>query len=256
MIACFSVICLLLCDCLLLCGSKSNPSSCSVCLLALWFTSWREGLGHYSVFLCVYYSVANQIAVVCHMMIASLRQCSQSNCSILSHDHYRTVWPNQIAWYLYPVVSYLLIGWRPCCCLSFCFWEPVASAEIQTLLAEWKAVRLVVSGNQSQTPSLVSRPHLSWALFPKSCKDQWDCEIGNYYVALSLWQWKILISTRVSVPFLNRFGIKCLTLLGDTVTKVCTSPRNLTWLSRSFLLVRGWGLGTTSALCNWRHYLT
>ena len=28
-----------------------------------------------------------------------------------------------------------------------------------------------------------------------------------------------------------------------TVAKVCTSPRNLTWLTRPFLLMRGWGLG-------------
>ena len=31
-------------------------------------------------------------------------------------------------------------------------------------------------------------------------------------------------------------------LLGDTVAKVYTSPRNSTWFSRLFLLVRGWGL--------------
>ena len=33
-----------------------------------------------------------------------------------------------------------------------------------------------------------------------------------------------------------------LMLLGDTVTEVCTSPRNLTWFTRPFLLVRGRGL--------------
>ena len=33
-----------------------------------------------------------------------------------------------------------------------------------------------------------------------------------------------------------------LMLLGDTVTEVCASPRNLTWFTRSFLLVRGRGL--------------
>ena len=33
-------------------------------------------------------------------------------------------------------------------------------------------------------------------------------------------------------------------LLGDTVAKVCASPRNSTWFIRLFLLVRGWGLGT------------
>ena len=33
-------------------------------------------------------------------------------------------------------------------------------------------------------------------------------------------------------------------LLGYSVAKVCTSPRNSTWFTRQFLLVRGWGLGT------------
>ena len=34
------------------------------------------------------------------------------------------------------------------------------------------------------------------------------------------------------------------TLLGDTVAKVCASPRNSTWSTRPFLLRRGWGLWT------------
>ena len=33
-------------------------------------------------------------------------------------------------------------------------------------------------------------------------------------------------------------------LLGYTVAKAPASPRNLTWFTRPFLLVRGWGLGT------------
>ena len=34
-------------------------------------------------------------------------------------------------------------------------------------------------------------------------------------------------------------------LLGYIVAKACASPRNSTWFTRPFLLVRGWGLGTT-----------
>ena len=34
------------------------------------------------------------------------------------------------------------------------------------------------------------------------------------------------------------------TLLGYNVAKACASPRNSTWLTRPFLLIRGWGLGT------------
>ena len=33
-------------------------------------------------------------------------------------------------------------------------------------------------------------------------------------------------------------------LLGYNVAKASTSPRNSTWFTRPFLLVRGWGLGT------------
>ena len=33
-------------------------------------------------------------------------------------------------------------------------------------------------------------------------------------------------------------------LLGYTVAKAPTSPRNATWFTRPFLLVKGWGLGT------------
>ena len=31
---------------------------------------------------------------------------------------------------------------------------------------------------------------------------------------------------------------------GDTIAKACASPRNSTWFTRPFLLMRGWGLGT------------
>ena len=33
-------------------------------------------------------------------------------------------------------------------------------------------------------------------------------------------------------------------MLSYTVARVCTSPRSLTWFTRPFFLVRGWGLGT------------
>ena len=37
-------------------------------------------------------------------------------------------------------------------------------------------------------------------------------------------------------------------LLGYNVTKVCDSPRNSTWFTRPFLIVRGWGFGTRLGL--------
>ena len=73
-------------------------------------------------------------------------------------------------------------------------------------------------------------------LFPKSGKDQWDCEIGNYYVALPSQQ---------KFPYLfEQVGHQMFwSLLGYIVAKVYASPRNSTWFTRPFLLVRGWGLG-------------
>ena len=42
-------------------------------------------------------------------------------------------------------------------------------------------------------------------------------------------------------------------LLGDTVTMVCTTPRNLTWFTRPFLLMRGWGLRRSLVFMpNWK----
>ena len=56
---------------------------------------------------------------------------------------------------------------------------------------------------------------------------------------------KLVISIQVSVPVFKQVCCEMFwLLLGYTVAKVCASPRNLTWLTRPFLLVRGWGLGT------------
>ena len=55
------------------------------------------------------------------------------------------------------------------------------------------------SGEQSQ---------ISWAYSPKTVKDQWDCEIANYYVALPFTT--LIISTGVSVLFLSGFSAKYL----------------------------------------------
>ena len=72
-------------------------------------------------------------------------------------------------------------------------------------------------------------------------EDQWDCEIANYYVALP---YNIQIYSSIRAFFEQVFRKIFWTLLGYTVTKAPASPRNLTWSTRPFLLVRGWGLGT------------
>ena len=78
-------------------------------------------------------------------------------------------------------------------------------------------------------------------LLPKSGKDQWDCEIGNYYVGLPLHFLSLYLS--ICTFFEQVWHQIFWKLLGDTVAKMCASRRNLTWFTRSFPLVRGWGLG-------------
>ena len=52
-------------------------------------------------------------------------------------------------------------------------------------------------------------------------------------------------SQRKWVTFCERVFCKIFwTLLGYTAAKAPASPRNSTWFTRLFLLVRGWGLGT------------
>ena len=71
-------------------------------------------------------------------------------------------------------------------------------------------------------------------LLLKCGNDQWGCEIGNYYVALPLQHSSIR-------TFFELVGCKMFwLLLGYIATKAWANPRNLTLLTRPFLLVRGW----------------
>ena len=107
-------------------------------------------------------------------------------------------------------------------------------------------------------------------LFPKSVKDQWECEIINYYVTL------LPYNSKIFWPLLCPFyewawhKLKCLTPSGYQL-HCHKSPRNPTWFTRPSLvprprpatasdgklggawerghtrpvfLMRGWGLGT------------
>ena len=81
-------------------------------------------------------------------------------------------------------------------------------------------------------------------LLLKTGNDQWDREIGDYYVALSFRTVKFVHLHSSIRTFFERIDHKMfLTLLGYIVAKVCTSPRNWTWFTRPFLLMRRWGLG-------------
>ena len=65
-------------------------------------------------------------------------------------------------------------------------------------------------------------------LFPRSGKDQGDCEIINY-VARASTMVKLL-----SLPFLNGFGTTYFIsiMLGYSTTRRYASPRSLTWFTR------------------------
>ena len=91
------------------------------------------------------------------------------------------------------------------------------------------------SGEQSRIP---------WAYYPKRVMTN---EIARLviitYMLLTTLKFVHLHSSIRT--FFERAGRKIfLTLLGYNVAKGCASPRNSTWFTRPFLLVRGWGLGT------------
>ena len=90
------------------------------------------------------------------------------------------------------------------------------------------------SGEQSQ---------VSWAYYP-------NIVMTNEIVRSVIITYTFLITVKFVhlhssiCTFFERVCCKMLLLLGYIVAKACTSPRNSTWFTRPFLLVRGWGLGT------------
>ena len=91
-------------------------------------------------------------------------------------------------------------------------------------------------------------------LLPKTVEDQWDCEISNYYVALPN---NIQIYSSMCFFLIGLSEYPCFSwrvfrkvfwmMLGYTVAKGPARPRNSTWFTRPFLLVRGCGLGSRLA---------
>ena len=87
-----------------------------------------------------------------------------------------------------------------------------------------------------------------WGLFQKVVRTN---EIARLVIITQHFPYnsKIFISTQVSVPFFEWIWCKMFRmLLSYTVAKVFANPRNLTWFTRLFLLVREWGLGTRLGL--------
>ena len=90
------------------------------------------------------------------------------------------------------------------------------------------------SGEQSQ---------ICLGLFPKTTgEDQWDCEIvrSTSFTTVKFVHLHSSIRTFFELVFHKIFWA----LQDYTVTKHPLAPRNLTWFTRLFHLVRGWGLGT------------
>ena len=88
------------------------------------------------------------------------------------------------------------------------------------------------------------RSRISWAYYPKAIRTN---EIaGSVIITYHLPYDSKICHLHSSIrPFFERVVCKMFwTLLGYTVAKLCISPRNSTWFTKPFLLVRGWGLGT------------
>ena len=85
------------------------------------------------------------------------------------------------------------------------------------------------------------RSRISWAYPPKRWKTN-EIARSLFLRSTSLTTLKFLYLHSSIHTFFERVFRKI--LLGYTVTKVPASPRNSTWFTILFLLVRGWGLGT------------
>ena len=74
-------------------------------------------------------------------------------------------------------------------------------------------------------------------LLPRSCKDQWDCEINNFGTSHTT------AKIYLHLAYFERVWCKMFqALLGDT-RKSVRQCKKFIWFTRPFLLVRGWGLG-------------
>ena len=85
------------------------------------------------------------------------------------------------------------------------------------------------------------RSRISWAYPPKRWKTN-EIARSLFLRSTSLTTLKFLYLHSSIHTFFEQVFRKI--LLGYTVTKVPASPRNSTWFTILFLLVRGWGLGT------------
>ena len=81
---------------------------------------------------------------------------------------------------------------------------------------------------------------ISWAYSPKVVMTN---EVARSVIITNLTTVKFVhLNLSIRTFFVGRKMFW--SLLGYIVAKVCASPRNSTWFTRPFLLVRGWGLGT------------
>ena len=65
-------------------------------------------------------------------------------------------------------------------------------------------------------------------LFPKNCKDQWDCEVSNYY-SNKIYSSPLKYHTLLERVFRKMFW----SLLGDTVTKTVNQPNKFDWVHQT-----------------------
>ena len=96
------------------------------------------------------------------------------------------------------------------------------------------------------------RSRIPWAYYPKRVMTN---EIARLVIITYTFLTTVkFVHLHSSIrTFFERAGRKIfLTLLGYNVAKGCASPRNSTWFTRPFLLVRGWGLaGPAPTILDW-----
>ena len=141
-------------------------------------------------------------------------------------------------------VEIILSGWSQCGTLS-CDISPEESRGVRWsyTLATGEEVSLVTSPCAPPGEKRSGeRSRISWAYYPKVVRTN---EIARSVIIMftSLTTAKFVHHHSSIRTFLSGLSEKCFEHLGYTVAKECASPRNWTWFTRLFLLVRGWGLG-------------
>ena len=123
----------------------------------------------------------------------------------------------------------------------------LATNRIQASVTTWGLSWLVSCPAHARLPARNGsgeRSKILWAYSPKVVMT--NEIVRSVVITYTFFTIVKFVHLHLSIhTFFERVGCKMFwSLLGYIGPKACASPRNLTWFTRPFLLVRRWGLGT------------